>query len=156
MVEQQKVAYHIKPQWKTINDIKNNIKDALKDKDQDLVYDVQIVAAELCENAIKYGENGDIDDILVELFYSDELIRIKVINNLYSTENLNEIAQCLTKIQESKDVEALYTQRLLELMNKTKIGRSKLGFYRIAYESQFSLAWEHRQGILTIIAERQL
>lgn len=156
MVDQQEVAYHIKSQWKTINDIKNNIKDALKGKDKDLVYDAQMVVSELCENAVKYGENGDLDDILIELFYSDELIKIKVVNNLHSLESLNEVIQCLTKIQESNDLEALYTQRLYELMNKTKVGRSKLGFYRIAYESQFSLTWKHRGGVLTIIAERHL
>lgn len=156
MADQHKVAYHIKPQWKTINDIKNNIKYVLRDKDKDLVYDAQMVASELCENAIKYGENGDLDDILIELFYSDKLIEIKVINNLYSSENLNEVAKCLEKIKKSNDLEALYTQRLFELMNKTKIDRSQLGFYRIAYESQFSLTWKYREGVLTIIAVRQL
>ena len=51
---------------------------------------------------------------------------------------------------------ALYIGRLREMLTEASMGASQLGLYRIAYEGQFAMEYSFEDGVLEVVASRNL
>ena len=157
MDEKKIFKLSIRPTWNIVKEVGDNIEKVLKISKRELLESATMAAAELIENAVKYGEpvgNGLESCIEFEARIEDGKIIIRVMNGAMNMRNVNNVIEHIEKIKASGDPFELYTGRLNELLNNPRSGVSQLGLYRIAYEGQFTLDYEYRDNILTITAVR--
>ena len=72
----------------------------------------------------------------------DKELKIAVCNGIESQEKIQDFLDLLNKIKNSNDLEGLYMERLHEIAQNPKSGKSQLGLYRIAYETEYLLNYE--------------
>lgn len=115
-----------------------------------------MVASELAENVVKYGEpveNAPAGSL--QLIIADESVRVISTNGVRSPERAQHLAVALERIREA-DPQQLYLERMQELMANPTQKESQLGLLRIAFEGQFKLSHVYEGSVLTITAERHL
>jgi hypothetical protein len=156
MENKNSIKVLINPTWNVISEIRKKTADLLKDYDQSLLDATMMVASELMENAVKYGQAVPSESMIEFQLSVNGRITIKVTNGLTSEKDLLTVKIHIDKIKTSGDPGLLYTERLKELLENPKQGISQLGLYRIAYEGEFKLDYSYNDKLLTIIAQRDI
>lgn len=140
--------------WQYVRDVRRGFGEALADQPAELRAAAVMVASELVENAIKYGESvPGAPSASIELFVSADQIRIEVTNGLRSAEVARELDAHLKRIAAATDRAALYVERLHELLDSPERS-GKLGLHRIGLEAGFDLSCTYEEQKLTIVATR--
>jgi hypothetical protein len=140
--------------WHYVREVRQRLGHALSEQPAELREAAVMVASELVENAIKYGESvPGAAEATIELFVDDDQIRIEVSNGLRERATAAEIEGMIRSISGAEQPGALYIQRLHELLEAPD-ARGKLGLYRIGLEGGFTLDCDYDDEILTITATR--
>ena len=113
-----------------------------------------MVASELVENAIKYGERltqTTSPSFSMSCHKNDISIEVKSVTS--SMKDIEKLKFSIDMISNTEDIEALYVKRLCALMeNRPPVGR--LGLYRICFEGRFQLSAEYTGKVLSVKATR--
>jgi hypothetical protein len=144
------------PSWGLIERVRATVSEALARASADVRDAAVMVASELAENAIKYGEALADDECgYVTLSVGPQLISIRSLNGVSSMERVRDVVQRIDTIAKAESAEALYVARLREMLETPSDSASHLGLLRIAYEGGFRLSCAYEAPVLTIIAERE-
>lgn len=116
-----------------------------------------MVASELAENVIKYGEPVAGEQCgFVTIAVEPDRVVICTKNGVISSERGNDVVQQIARIAAAENVEALYAARMREMLDNPADLGSCLGLLRIAYEGNFTLTSVYEASLLTICATRVL
>lgn len=151
-----KLSVTIEPLWPTIRQIRRTVGEALKEVAPAVRAAAMMTASELTENAIKYGESVPAQPTIsfrFEVF--DEQVRIEVANGSTSVPDVQQLLDCIDQIANASDKEALYLARVQQLLD-SQAESGKLGLYRIALEGCFELYASFDNGVVTVIATRNM
>lgn len=151
-----KYSQEIPIAWHHIREARTLVHDALTHRDRALREAAGMSLSELLENALKYGEPvpgmpGASYTIVVE----DDYVEVQVSNGLTSEESLAELKRRIDAISAAPDKQALYIERLEEIMNNPSVG-GQLGLFRIGCEGGFDLSYRFDPPVLTVTARRAL
>lgn len=152
-----KLSLKISPGWRLISKLRQAILSA---KDMvpfgpEFTDATAIAAVELLENAVKHAEGStNSDSIEVSLETIEGEMVVTVSSNSSSEEDLEHLKNTIDKITKG-DAFGLYVARMKQIQDKPD-GYSRLGLYRIAYETGFSLTYKVGKNQLTVIAKRKL
>ena len=151
-----KYSQEIPVAWHHIREARTLVHEALTAHDRSLRDAAGMTLSELLENALKYGEAvpgmpGASYTLLVEPAY----VELQVSNGLSSEQSLTELKTRIDAIAAAPDKQALYIERLEEIMNNPSVG-GQLGLFRIACEGGFDLSYRFEPPILTVTARRSL
>ncbi len=140
--------------WQFVREVRQRLAEALADQSEELRDSAMMVASELVENAIKYGEAvPGATQATIELFIDSGRVTIEVKNGLTNPLDAQVVAEQIARLRAAEDPAALYVERLRELLESPDI-RGKLGLCRIALEAGFDLSCTYDDQILTISASR--
>ena len=113
-----------------------------------------MVASELLENAIKYGEAVPTAPEIAFIFtLSEEELRIVVANGAYGGRNVQRLQQHVAALKDAENRVALYTARLQALLAEPN-QVTGLGIYRIGLEGGYELECTYENNVVTVIATR--
>jgi len=142
--------------WQRVREVRRRVGEAAHELPPEVRDAAVMVTAELVENAIKYGESvPGCEDVQVHVVLRPELVHIEVHNGVSVPSSADELFERIRQIQESEDREALYINRLSEMLSSP--GQSgKLGLYRIGFEGKFELECRVEQQVLKVRATRVL
>jgi hypothetical protein len=123
----------------------------------DGVHAFATVAAELLENAIKYGQWGDPTSKLhLRVWGDDREARVEVENPVDpASEDARELIKTIDWLKTFPTAEAAYRARLLEVA-MSESGVSKLGLARVAYEGACNLRAEIDGDVLRVTSITKL
>ena len=142
--------------WHHIRDARKLVQDALSEHEDGLRDAVGMTMSELLENAMKYGESvAGMSGASFTLTVTDDEIRIEVKNGIAAPEPLALLRSSIDAIAKAPDKEALYVERLQEILEHPSAG-GRLGLFRVAYEGGFDLSCRHDDPIVTVMARRRL
>ena len=117
----------------------------------------QMVASELLENAIKYGEAVPAAPQINFVFRSDERrMTIIVSNGLHSELNYERLRSHVEALAAAEDPAAVYVARLQELMDNPTQESAGLGIYRIGLEGGFALECRYQDRVVSVTATRSI
>jgi hypothetical protein len=115
-----------------------------------------MVASELLENAVKYGETVPAaQKISVTLTVTETSITIIVTNGSADVDAVAALARRVDEITSAQDKSALYFARLEELMSQPAES-GQLGLYRIAFEGEFEIQLCYRDQVVSMTATRTI
>jgi serine phosphatase RsbU (regulator of sigma subunit) len=150
------IEAQIQPVWATVREIRCRLNGELAAYPDRLRYAAGMVASELLENAIKYGESlPGIAQIAFSFVIRAGLCRITVTNGSNSQENISRLRAMVAEVNSAEDKSALYMRRMQELLEHPS-ERTGLGIYRVGFEGGFELACEACEGIVTVVAARSV
>jgi serine phosphatase RsbU (regulator of sigma subunit) len=150
------IQAEIQPVWATVREIRCRLNGELAAYSDRLRYATGMVASELLENAIKYGESlPTLTQISFAFFIRNGECRITVTNGSNSQENIGRLQAMIAEVNAAEDKSALYMRRMQELLENPS-ERTGLGIYRIGFEGGFDLACEACDGIVTVVATRSV
>ena len=122
---------------------------------EDVVDATVMCAAELVENAVKYGNDTDgVNTVLFDVSVKDGVVCVSVSNSVRDQRDLDSLRFHIDQIKKSSDPSQLYIGRLRDLIENPKGGISQLGLYRIAYEGEFSLDYRYENHVIKVVAFR--
>src|SRR5262245_45612889 len=133
------------------------VNNGLEGRDEGFREEVTMVASELAENVVKYGEpveNAAAGSL--QLVITDSSVIVTSTNGVRAGDRVRYLAEALERIRSSPDPRTLYLERMQELMANPSQTESRLGLLRIAFEGEFSLHHTYENNVLTITAERAL
>jgi hypothetical protein len=140
--------------WQHIRAIRKSVGDALAEADPGFRTAAAMVASELVENAVKYGEAVPAaPGIHFALLEAGGQLRIEVSNGCTDGDGVHELQARVKEIARAPDKAALYMARLEALLARPDES-GKLGLYRIAFEGKFDLQWSYRNAVVTMTATR--
>jgi hypothetical protein len=142
--------------WSRIESARRTVAAGLAGIDEGVRDAAVMVASELAENVVKYGEPMANDESgHVELAVDKRSIVIRSRNGV-SPERAAVVCVLIDKISAAEDPAALYVTRMRAILSNPQHEGSQLGLFRIVCEGQFKLSCAYAGGILTITAERSL
>ncbi len=144
--------------WQHVREVRRQVVDALQTLPADVRQAAEMTAAELVENAIKYGVSVPAcPEVQLTVRISDETLTIEVANGLGASASMGEFLSRLDALCKSDDKERLYMERLQVLMTDPHAS-GKLGLYRIGFEGQFDLSHEFDsdEEVLKVRATRRM
>jgi hypothetical protein len=145
-----------RPDWSEVRRIRERVASAVSDLSEEVQEATVMVASELVENAIKYGDNvANHPGIEVSLVCDGHTLSLTVANGASSSEAVRELQRHTDALARSPDKSELYTSRMLTLMDHPD-GCSRLGLYRIGFEGQFDLECSYDGSIVRMTATRAL
>lgn len=151
-------THKIDPLWDAVKQIRNKVEASLKNEcSQELCDASKMTASELIENAVKHGsavDNGE--GIHFEFVATEKQIKVTAANKVQYKEDFETLQCYIDKINGSDDPQELYLERLKMLMDNTRLVKTQLGLFRIAYEGEFTLDYNFEDNILTVIAIRDI
>lgn len=151
-----KYSQEIPVAWHHIREARTLVQEALTQHARALREAAGMTLSELLENALKYGEAVQgMPGASYTLVVEDEYVEIHVSNGLNSQQSLAELKRRIDAIAAADDKQALYIERLEEIMNNPSAG-GQLGLFRIACEGGFDLSYRFEPPILTVTARRPL
>jgi hypothetical protein len=143
--------------WGFIGRVRATVAEVLLCYSPDIRDAAVMVASELAENVIKYGEALDGDDGgYVSIVPGEDSITIKTVNGVSSPARAAAVMDRIAAIQASDDVGALYASRMQQMLLNPSDVESQVGLLRIAYEGNFRLSCSYEARVLVIAAERKL
>lgn len=151
-----KYSQEIPIAWHHIREARTLVHEALTQHDRALREAAGMTLSELLENALKYGEAvPGMPGASYTLVVEDQYVEVQVCNGLTSEQSLAELKQRIDAIAAAADKQALYIERLEEIMNNPSVG-GQLGLFRIGCEGGFDLSYRFEPPILTVTARRPL
>lgn len=144
----------IEPIWSTVRKTRKQIVEELAEHPAELRTAAAMVASELLENAIKYGE-AVLGAPNIEFSFSleDGRVRIAVTNGTRSALNVERLQERIEALNRAEDRSSLYLRRLEELLEHPA-QNAGLGVYRIGYEGGFDLECFYDNDVMTVTATR--
>jgi hypothetical protein len=144
------------PMWPNVRKIRQEVTTALGAYSRELRSAAVMTAAELVENAIKYGESVPAAESVSFLLQTNPgQLRIRVVNGSTNLAGVAELARRVNELTRAADKQALYLTRLEELLaDGDQTG--KLGVYRIGFEGAFDLECDYRDSVVTVTATRDV
>jgi hypothetical protein len=143
--------------WTWIESVRTTVATQLADRDEDLRDASVMVASELAENVVKYGEpRPGTDSGQIQLNIDDQFVRVLSVNGVQAQQRVERLAVIFERLRTAPDPLQLYMQRLQELLANPNQVETQTGFLRIVCEGQFALSHDYAGGVLTITAERKL
>lgn len=151
------VQAQIEPLWATVRQIRYKLHAVLEAYPEEVRYAAGMVATELLENAIKYGDSSAAAHPQIHFSFTlrQGICRISVTNGASSDEHFHRLKACIDEVSATKDKAALYMQRLHELLDRPS-PETGLGIYRIGYEGEFELEGHGQAGVVTVTATRSV
>ena len=147
----------LEPTWSTVRQIRAQVGEQLAHLSSELSLASQMVAAELLENAVKYGEAVPrAPDISFLFSVVGKEVTIVVSNGATARESVRQLIDRIAQLREAPDPGALYLSRLQELMDDPTVRSTGLGLYRIGYEGHFAMACEYQDEVVTVTATRSI
>jgi hypothetical protein len=138
-----RIEVPIRPEWRNVDLLRTSILSCLAAvfQSDDLCHTVSMVAGELIENAIKFGEwNSDQSSFRLHVHGDDEELAVEVSNPCPNAEGPQRVEAIIRQLGEFSSPKEAYTARLRELGEMPMGGKeSRLGLLRIAYEGGCSL-----------------
>jgi hypothetical protein len=129
--------------------------DELSDASPNIRKAASMVASELLENAIRYGESvPESEEIRFAFGKSAGVYRITVANGARPGDNVERLQERIRSVNEAEDRSALYISRLQELLDEPS-EFSGLGIYRIGFEGGFDLECSYSANVVTVVATRR-
>ena len=136
----------IKPVWTEMVNINQESYEFLQSADlpAPAIDTFTMVACELVENAIKYGDNrGEKgDDVILHVAIAERSITVDVANHIGrgSRHHLRQLDQTLQWVRGFQDPSQAYMERVREISREpADHGKSGLGIVRIAYEARAAI-----------------
>jgi hypothetical protein len=142
--------------WPSVRALRYQVGEALLGYPAEVRAAAMMTSSELVENAIKYGEEVPAAPRISFSLAADQgAVRIQVVNGATQADATRELQACVDLIARAPDREALYLARLHEICARTAEG-GKLGLYRIAHEGGFDLRCTCVDGVVTVLATRNI
>lgn len=146
----------IGPDWKNVELLRSSVLSCLAAifQSQDFCVTVGMIAGELIENAIKYGDwtRGDRSRFKLNVRGDDRSVALQVMNPV-APDGGEEVLRMVRWIASFPSPAEAYRARLRELADaKEEAPRGGLGLARIAYEGECQLAADLRGGVLSLEA----
>lgn len=142
--------------WHHVRDARKIVQEALGAHDKELRDAAVMTMSELVENAMKHGESVPrMPGATFTLTVDEDALRIEVANGIGSDESLSRLKACILAIAAAPDKEALYLERLREILESPSDG-GRLGLFRIAFEGGFDLTCTNEDQVVTVSARRAL
>lgn len=152
MITEKLIEYNFRPVWDIFEKLHSSIENNLPD-DKELIAATKMVATELVENAIKYGEG----DRITFGLSTNGSIQISVTNQANNRNHIQKLVSTISEINNSTNLLELFQSRVMVLLNGGgKYGESQLGLYRVAYEGRFTLSQYYSDGRITVMASREV
>lgn len=115
-----------------------------------------VVATELVSNAVKYGVSlPHAPNAQVTLITADKQIQLAVSNGVATDDEVKALRAHLGELRDAAGHASPYRRRLQQLLDDPR-QTGRLGLYRIGCETQFALACDYADQILTVTATRTL
>lgn len=149
-----KCSFH--PKWDYIKKIRKKVYFLVKKIDASIAEETKLVASELCENAVKYSNAIEKNKIFFEIKIDSDNITIAVTSNFITDNDVNQLTNEIEQINSSENPEKFYKDRLLFIIENKCTKNSKLGIYRIAYETKYKLNYQLYNSSIKVIATRNL
>ncbi len=144
----------IEPIWSTVRRTRKQIVEELEEYPAKLRTAAAMVASELLENAIKYGEAvPGSPSITFSFSLREGTVRISVTNGTRSGPNVTRLQERIGALNRATDRSSLYLRRLEELLEHPA-QNTGLGVYRIGYEGGFDLECSYERDVMTVTATR--
>ena len=141
--------------WNRIEHARQTVAAGLTDLHQDIRLAAVMVASELAENVVKYGESSSEDGYgHVELDVTADSVIIRSRTGVRA-ERAAVVAGIIDRIASADDPLELYADRMRAILEDPQ-ETSQLGLYRIASEGEFALTYQYEDSILVITATRSL
>jgi hypothetical protein len=145
------LQFNIAPDWGEIDRIRTEVIGFLRDSAEadEVVAAISMVACELTENAIKYGDYGPSDTVHITVSADATAITVEVQNptSQKDTTQLARLDRTIQWIRGHQDPFEAYLARLKEVaVQSPESGESGLGLVRIAYEGESSLDFYLGEG----------
>lgn len=140
--------------WRVVRRVRTVVDKVLEEQPDIVRQAVRLVASELLENVIKYGEmlpDGSQPVVAVQL--SDGMLIVRSRNGVASDHDVQRITEILERIRSRRDIEAVYIEAILQAM-ATRRQSASLGLMRIAAEAGFELTATFEAGVLEIVARK--
>jgi hypothetical protein len=155
-MNEQRIRVQLQPVWSTVREVRNRVLNLLEDLPEGTRAASAMVAAELLENSIKYGESvAEAPQIDFSFEWTQSCIRITVSNGASDGENVRRLLQRVREMADAEDKAILYMRRLEELMeNPTQ--ETGLGIYRVGFEGNFDLSVTYQSEVVTVVATRSI
>ena len=137
-----------------LRDVQVMVDEALEGADEELKNASVMVASELSENVVKYGEPLPGHESYVEVRYEPSEVVIVAANGVVDATRVQNLAGVLERIDQAADPRDPYVERMRDILASPEKSGSQLGLLRIAYEGRFRLSYAYRDRLLTITAYR--
>lgn len=149
------VSLEVPVVWAYVRRVRAAVREGLTGHPEGLRDAAEMVASELVENAVKYGESVPACPMVrVRLAIEGSLLTIAVSNGVSGPERAASLRQRIERLR-GPDHEALYVERIHELLDDPRED-GKLGLFRIGAEGGFRLEMHERDDVVTIFARRDL
>jgi hypothetical protein len=147
----------LKSQWDDIARISEKIAGQFQGESRDTIDAIKMVCHELCENVVKYGlfVSTEQSPTLKVSKEDDGTVIISTTNKIKSPEDKKNVIEHLKEIHSIEDKSKVYINRLDEIKKERGKSGSRLGLYRIAFETNFKLGYQMDGDSLTIIAVKK-
>lgn len=140
--------------WSFVAQVRQLIDAAVQEQAPALCAAASMVASELVENAIKYGEPVEAaSQGRIHFTMTPTQILIEVSSGLRRGPRQQSFMQRIERIAKSKNMEQLALERMQELISQPN-QHGQLGLYRIAYEAGFDLSCTYENEVLVVQAAR--
>lgn len=150
------VVVELPAQWALLNHVRKVVFEHLQGYNAETREAVAMVASELVENAIKYGEplpDGQNSQFCLSM--TGGLVRIEVTNGLSSATAFRALLARLEEIAAADDKMALYVRRMQEIYDNP-VNSVGLGLFRIAFEGACTMQCFWSDRVLRMVATRLL
>lgn len=133
------------PHWQHIELLRTSVLNCLSTvfQNQDYCHALSMVAGELLENAVKYGDWSRTDHKCFRLRVEGGAreVRVEVSNPVVpGSVEVSSVLETIKRISNAGSPSEAYMQRLCQIAEQQSAETSGLGLVRIAYEADCSLA----------------
>ena len=142
--------------WHYTNKVRQAVDKVMATYAESLRQATKMVASELVENAIKYGQlTPESKQIRFLLSLSEQDVIIEVENGIDDRTALAALEARVAAINETENREELLLKRMQEIVDRPAQS-SQLGLYRIVSEGGFHLEYSYNVSVLTVRATRKI
>jgi hypothetical protein len=142
--------------WQYTNEVRQAVDRVMQAHAGLLRQATQMVASELVENALKYGQaTPELQQIRFTLWLTEQEVIIEVTNGVCDRTALAEFEARIATIKQSDNKEELLLTRMQEIIARPTF-ESQLGLYRIVSEGGFQLEYNYNVSALTVRATRRI
>lgn len=140
--------------WHYTNRVRQAVDQAMASYAESLRQATKMVASELVENAIKYGQLES-KEIRFLLSLSEQTVIIEVENGIDDRAALAALEARVAAINQADNHEELLLKRMQEIVDRP-VQASQLGLFRIASEGGFHLEYSYNVSVLKVRATRKI
>lgn len=146
------------PQWEILQSIRDAVQARMRFATHDERDAAVMVASELVENAIKYGQPTDSRGHKNHMTCAVEKRRITIVvsSSLQTESDYQKICRQLESIKAAPDPLQYYAEKVAELLGRKASQSAGLGLCRIVAEGEFDLTAQWADQKLTMTAQRVL